>query len=101
MTASCDTTPIGGNRHQCRNPRCLTIYQLEPADVLPIYAACKGAQGVGDHVADLLTRLGVRKGAACGCQARQRALNRLGWQLRPLASIAWLAFVEPFTRRDN
>ena len=72
-----------------------------PAADLPIHAACKGAQGIGDHVADLLARLGVRKGAACGCGARQRALNRLGWKLWPLASIAWLAFVEPFTRRDN
>ena len=36
------------------------------------------SKGLGDWLAELLTRVGIRGWKGCGCQARRRRLNEIG-----------------------
>lgn len=42
------------------------------------------SNGLGDRLAALLSRLGIRKRQGCGCEARQAWLNRLGERIARL-----------------
>ena len=42
---------------------------------LPAECSCSG--GLGDTIAKVLAKAGVRKREGCGCEKRQEALNRL------------------------
>lgn len=47
-------------------------------------------RGMGDWIADILSRIGVRKRPGCGCSARQERLNRWSvWAVHRLRAIAW------------
>jgi hypothetical protein len=74
---------------------CGGLWPIEVSDPLPIRHHCrartvernsfrsKTPRGLGDFVATILARLGIRKRAGCGCQARREWLNRVGdWIVR-------------------
>jgi hypothetical protein len=71
---------------------CRGTWRIRPDDPLPIRHHChavgapKGTsseRGLGDYIAALLVRVGIRKRPGCGCDARRQWLNRVGrWLAR-------------------
>jgi hypothetical protein len=63
---------------------------IRPHDPLPIRHHCRAVRvpketsserGLGDFIAALLIRVGIRKRPGCGCEARRKWLNRVGRRL--------------------
>jgi hypothetical protein len=66
---------------------CRGNWRIRPDDPLPIRHHCRAVRvaketsserGLGDYIAALFVRIGIRKHPGCRCAARRQWLNRAG-----------------------
>ena len=93
-----DVPEPGLRRHVCT--RCGYVTKPIPDLGQRIKRRCD-RKGLGDYLAYWLVFLGITKarvrelvGGECGCESRQQALNRIGWELsdRWASALKWLGW---------
>ena len=85
----CDFEPISELDYKCIRPGCCRVVRYVKTHELPIKAPCNAPRGLGDWLALYIQRfIGIIAGKTCGCEKRQRTLNRFGWWVTDTISSA-------------